>query len=105
MPESDEPDTVELANSFGDPAYGRRVLEDAGFSDVSVELRDVEADIPAGYKIPKALILGALILEGVPEGQKEAARQALAEQRASFVVRGKARLRFPMVLLTGHASG
>ncbi len=59
-PDEDAADTIERAGSWGDAAFAKEVLSSAGFSDIRVDERNVDAEVPPETDIPASLLAGVV---------------------------------------------
>ena len=59
-PDEDAADTMERAGSWGDATFAKDVLSSAGFSDVGVEERNVDAEVPPETDLPASLLAGVV---------------------------------------------
>jgi len=96
-PEENAADTIERAGSWGDPAFAKDVLTSAGFTDVSVEERNVDAEVPPETDLPASLLTGV-----VDADHRETVVSEWQEHRARLTDGGVMRLDLKMNLITGR---
>ena len=97
-PEEGAENTIERAGSWGDPDYATEALTSAGFTDVVVEERNLDIDLPADTDIPASLLTGV-----VDEADKDAVLSAWQSHRASLIDGDVMRYDLKMNLITAAA--
>jgi len=90
-----EANTIERAGSWGDPAFVMEVLTSAGFTDVAVEERNLDVDLPADTDLPASLLAGM-----VDESHRDSVQEAWQRHRASLMNGDVLRFDLKMNLIT-----
>lgn len=96
MPEAESPINP---HALADPSYVESLLSEAGFTDISTQEQNVEAEVGDNF------IQDAFTLDMVPEPHKEQARQLIAEHKERFRVGDVYRIQLPMLVIRATKAG
>ena len=96
MPEVESPINP---HALADPLYVESLLSQAGFTDISTEEKNIEAEVGENF------IHDAFTLDMVPEPNKEQARQLIDQHKESFRVGDNYRIQLPMLIVRATKPG